>query len=169
MDEYTFNKFKEYMEDNFPDACISFFHGISHWRRVEKFGLLLADDYPEADRDVIRWFAWIHDSQRTHPRAAQDNHGRIAAMYVMKIRKTFLSGLSDKQIEKLKTACRIHPTRRRCGDITVDICLDADRLDLPRVRIRTEPRRMATDAGRKYAMNTYADNLALIGEEYFGY
>ena len=164
MNENKLNEFKKYLRDNYQDAYISCFHGCSHWERVEAFGLLMAKENKDADTDVIRWFAWLHDSQRFDPYANQDNHGRIAARFVRKLRKSFLSDLSDEQIEKLQTACRIHPVKTRSGDITVDLCLDADRLDLPRVGYTTDPNRMASETGAKYARNSYSHNLKLIGK-----
>lgn len=35
-------------------AYMSVFHGITHWENVERFGLLIAREYPTADTDVIR-------------------------------------------------------------------------------------------------------------------
>lgn len=164
MNDKKFNEFKQYLMDNFHNAYTSYFHGCAHWERVEAFGLLMAEENPKADTDVIRWFAWLHDSQRFDPYANQDNHGRIAARFIKKIRKTFLSDLTDEQIEKLETACRIHPVKKSSGDITIDLCLDADRLDLPRVSFTTDPNRMASETGAKYARNRYAVNLDLIGK-----
>ncbi|MBR1788152.1 MAG: hypothetical protein IJ762_03025 [Bacteroidaceae bacterium] len=41
--------------------------------------------------------------------------------------------------------------KHRTGNITVDICFDADRLDLTRVGITPNPRRMATSLGARLA------------------
>ena len=77
--------------DEFP-AYISFFHGITHWRNVEAFGLMLADEYPSADTDVIRWFAYLHDCRRGAERQSEE-HGHTAAAFISGIRKTFLKEL----------------------------------------------------------------------------
>lgn len=147
--------------DEFP-AFISWFHGITHWEHVEAFGLLLAKHYPAADTEVIRWFAYLHDCRRGSDNDGEE-HGRVAAKYIRKIRRTFLSDLSDEQIRVLTMACRFHTTKRRTGDITADICLDADRLDLPRVGIKPEPKKMASDIGAEFAKLTYEDLLKEAG------
>ena len=146
------NEWIQYMADHtdeFP-AYISFFHGITHWRNVEAFGLMLADEYPSADTDVIRWFAYLHDCRRGAERQSEE-HGHTAAAFISGIRKTFLKELTDDQIKTLKLACKHHTTKRRTKDLTADICLDADRLDLNRVNIKPDPKRMATEAGARFA------------------
>ena len=138
--------------DEFP-AYSSWFHGITHWKHVEAFGLLLAREVPEADTDVIRWFAYLHDCRRGT--FSDIEHGVLASRYISTIRRTFLSGLSDEQVHTLKLACRYHTTKRRTGNPTADICLDADRLDLPRVSITLDPRKMATETGSRYTKLSY--------------
>ena len=41
------------------------------------------------------------------------------------------------------------------GNATIDVCFDADRLDLGRVGIVPNPKRMATEQGAYYAANIY--------------
>ena len=55
-------------------------HGLSHAQRVEKFGLMLAEK-TDADRDVIIWFAYLHESQRTDD-GFDFNHGPDAERFV---------------------------------------------------------------------------------------
>lgn len=136
-------------------------HGLSHAQRVEKFGLMLAEK-TDADRDVIIWFAYLHDSQRTDD-GFDFNHGPDAARFVDTIRDVFLQELSDTQISKLKEACRLHTSMHRTGDITIDTCFDADRLDLPRVGVMPDPKRMATEQGARYAERSYIDNCNKAG------
>ena len=136
-------------------------HGLSHAQRVEKFGLMLAEK-TDADRDVIIWFAYLHDSQRTDD-GFDFNHGPDAARFVDTIRNAFLQELSDTQISKLKEACRLHTSTHRTWDITIDTCFDADRLDLPRVGNMPDPKRMATEQGAKYAGRTYIENCIDAG------
>ena len=80
-----------------------------------------------------------------------EEHGHTAAAFISGIRKTFLKDLTDAQIKILKLACKNHTTKRRTKDLTADICLDADRLDLNRVSIKPDPKRMATEAGARFA------------------
>lgn len=136
-------------------------HGLSHAQRVEKFGLMLAEK-TDADRDVIIWFAYLHDSQRTDD-GFDFNHGPDAARFVDTIRNAFLQELSDTQISKLKEACRLHTSTHRTWDITIDTCFDADRLDLPRVGNMPDPKRMATEQGAKYAGRSYIENCIDAG------
>lgn len=132
-------------------------HGLSHAQRVERFGLMLAEK-TDADRDVIIWFAYLHDSQRTND-GLDYNHGPEAAQFVNAIRNTYLQELNNTQIGQLKEACRLHTSTHRTGDITVDTCFDADRLDLPRVGVMPDPMRMATEQGAKYAGRGYNDSF----------
>jgi uncharacterized protein len=119
-------------------------HGVKHWDRVAKFGEMLFQE--GADMEVIKAFAYLHDSQR-RDNAEDLNHGQRASDFIDTIRNTELKALNDEQIAKLKTACRLHTIEHRTGDITVDICFDADRMDLLRVGIIPLPDRMATKKG----------------------
>lgn len=74
-------------------------------------------------------------------------------MLVDVIRRSELSFLDDCQISKLKRACQLHTHVLRTGDMTVDICFDADRMDLVRVGIIPLPERMATKQGAKLVSN----------------
>ena len=86
-----------------------------------------------------------------------EEHGHTAAAFISGIRKTFLKDLTDAQIKTLKLACKYHTTKRRTKDLTADICLDADRLDLNRVNIKPDPKRMATEAGARFAQMSEAE------------
>lgn len=140
-------------------------HGVKHGKIVEAFGMYLAHYYPECDRDVVRWFAYLHDSQCEvyNPDYNDDGHGQRAADYIDKIRLTYLSELNDMQIEKLKTACIMHTSTHKVDDVTVNVCFDSDRMDLPRVNIQVNPEKMATDAGANLAQRKYEECLVLVG------
>lgn len=131
-------------------------HGVEHWDRVAKFGRML---YQEgADMDVILAFAYLHDAER------MDNgrdlyHGQRASKLIDSIRHTYLSAFNDEQIGKLKRACSLHTVQHRTGDLTIDICFDADRMDLPRVGIMPLPRRMATQKGAELVANPQYDEF----------
>ena len=105
-------------------------HGISHWERVERNGLLLAT--PECDVTVIRLFAYLHDSCREDD-SYDEEHGPRAAKMIEGLRETLLKDLSDEQFRMLQEACRLHTSTRSTGNPTIDACFDADRLDLGRV------------------------------------
>jgi uncharacterized protein len=119
-------------------------HGVEHWDRVAFFGMML---YQEgADSDVIQAFAYLHDSERMN-NEDDINHGKRASELIDLIRRTELRGMSNEQIAKLKRACELHTIERKTGDLTIDICFDADRMDLLRVGIMPKPERMATQRG----------------------
>lgn len=123
-------------------------HGISHWERVERNGLLLAT--PECDETVIRLFAYLHDSCREND-SYDKEHGPRAAKMIIGLRESLLKDLTDQQFEMLQEACRLHTSTHRTGNPTIDACFDADRLDLGRVGITPDPEKMATERGRQLA------------------
>lgn len=123
-------------------------HGVSHWERVDRNGQMLAT--PDCDLTVIRLFAYLHDSCRVDD-SYDVQHGPRAAKMIVSLRKTLLKDLTDHQFELLQTACYLHTTAHSTGDQTIDTCFDADRLDLGRVGITPDPRKMATKRGKKVA------------------
>ena len=141
-------------------------HGISHWERVERNGLLLATD--EVNTTVVRLFAYLHDKWRV------DNwedleHGKRAAENLHALRGTLLAWLTDEEFYLLRTACELHTVCHSTGNPTIDTCFDADRLDLMRVGITPDPERMATERGKYYAANLsqfYAD-IGMKEDDYY--
>ena len=125
-------------------------HGISHWERVERNGLLLAT--PECDVTVIRLFAYLHDCCRETD-GYDAEHGPRAAETIVSIRETLLKDLTDEQFELLQKACRLHTSTHHTGIPTVDACFDADRLDLGRAGISPTPEKMATERGKEMAVS----------------
>jgi len=86
------------------DASI---HGPSHWRRVERNGLILATR-TGADVEVVRLFAVFHDSRREHD--GQDlSRGARGAAYAASLRGKLFE-LSDGQFDQLQHACHGIPT-----------------------------------------------------------
>ena len=67
------------------------------------------------------------------------------------LRETLLKDLTDEQFRMLQEASRLHTSTHRTGNPTIDVCFDADRLDLGRVGIIPIPEKMATKKGRKTA------------------
>lgn len=127
-------------------------HGVEHWDRVAKFGQMLYQH--GVDMDVVMAFAYLHDSERMN-NAEDINHGLRASKLIDTIRQTKLRYLSDVQIEKLKRACELHTIEHKTGDITIDTCFDADRMDLFRVGIKPSPERMATMRGAELVADPY--------------
>ena len=154
MTQETLRGYLDYLKTVNETAYISFYHGITHWQHVEAFGLMMWEQCPAADKEVIRWFAYLHDAMRGCD-GYECEHGAAAAKFISRIRKTFLRDLTDGQIRTLKLACKYHTVRQHTDDLTVNICFDADRLDLPRVGIRPEVKKMASDIGKELALVPY--------------
>ena len=132
-------------------------HGVSHWERVERNGLLLATD--EVNLIVVRLFAYLHDKWRLDDGEDLD-HGKRASENLLQLRDTLLQWLTDEEFELLRKACEQHTVCHSTGNPTIDTCFDADRLDLMRVGITSDSEIMATERGKFYATNIeqfYAD------------
>ena len=133
-------------------------HGLPHWQRVERNGILLSVENGKLREDinikVVRFFAYLHDKCRLNDLADLE-HGVRAADMLPTIRDTILKDFTDEEVALLEKACRYHTTEQRTGIPTVDICFDADRLDLGRVGIVLNPKRMATEQGAYYAANLH--------------
>ena len=125
-------------------------HGLSHWQRVERNGIILATS--EVNITVVRLFAYLHDKCRIN-NSYDVEHGKRAANMINGIRHTLLKELTDNELELLSKACELHTTTLRTGNLTIDTCFDADRLDLERVGIIPYPNKMATSKGQYYAKN----------------
>lgn len=137
-------------------------HGLSHWQKVERNGIILGlviqngvlcyrDD---VNMKVVRTFAYIHDKCRVND-GLDFEHGSRAADMLPSIRNTVLKDLTDDEIILLDKACRYHTTQQRTGIPTVDVCFDADRLDLGRVGIEPDPKKMATYQGAYYSTSLW--------------
>ena len=123
------------------------FHGKDHWLRVLRNGRELAA-HTGANLRVVELFALIHDSQREHE-GNDPEHGHRAAEYVRTLQGTWFN-LSNEELELLVYACRYHSDGFIEADLTVQVCWDADRLDLGRVGIRPDARYLCTEYARRY-------------------
>ena len=94
-----------------------------------------------------------------------EDRGDHAAKWIEELRTTYLKDVSEKEIELLKEACRLHTIVHKTGNPTIDACFDADRLDLWRVNIIPDPERLATEKGKAIAMNT---DYGLLIARYYG-
>jgi uncharacterized protein len=122
------------------------FHGEDHWLRVLLNGRLLAAE-TGANLRVVELFALIHDSCRENEND-DPFHGHRAAAYARDLRGTWFDA-TDAEMELLTLACTLHSDGHTDGDITVQTCWDADRLDLGRVGIRPSARYLCTEAARR--------------------
>lgn len=137
-------------------------HGIEHWRRVERNGLLLATD--DVNIKVVRLFAYLHDYKRIDDGWDLD-HGQRAAENLDNIRDTLLAELTDEEFSMLRRACVEHSVTPRTGIPTIDACFDADRLDLPRVGYMPDPMRMASSLGAAFACHNVVSKDCEISME----
>ena len=120
-------------------------HGIHHWERVRDNGLRLAQ-VTGANPKVVELFAYLHDSRRLDDDDDR-GHGARAATYLQTLRDYYFQ-VSDEELELLIHACRHHSDGMMEGDVTIQTCWDADRLDLGRVGIRPDPKYLCTPAAR---------------------
>lgn len=120
-------------------------HGTAHWARVAENGRRLCP-LTGANPRVVELFAFLHDSQREND-GRDPEHGPRAAEFARSLAGSAFR-LEPSELELLLAACRGHSDGLMEGDVTVLTCWDADRLDLGRVGIRPDPRRLCTAAAR---------------------
>ena len=120
-------------------------HGIPHWSRVYYFGKKIALQ-EEARLDIVHLFSILHDSQRISDGFDLD-HGIRAVDYAQHLRGK-LFNLDDSGFELLCQALAGHSNGQTEGDITVQTCWDADRLDLGRIGIYPAERFLCTETAK---------------------
>jgi uncharacterized protein len=129
------------------------FHGVVHWARVLENGLRIAEANG-ADPEVVTLFALFHDSRRVNE-DQDDGHGLRGGEFARLLRGKLVH-LDDDRFDLLFEACRLHTEGLTAGDPTLLACWDADRLDLGRVGVTPDPRRLGTKAGRKLLVWAHA-------------
>lgn len=144
---------KKFCESRISRECLNSIHGECHWERVAMFGRRLCYQDPNINQRVVELFAYFHDCQRQNDNYDLE-HGPRAALLLDTIRFDLLKNLSEKEFHQLQTACRIHTIQKApTGDVTIDTCIDADRLDLGRIGIIPDPVRMLTHKGTMIALS----------------
>lgn len=135
-------------------------HGFAHWRAVYRNGLTLM---PSIDKYVLFYFSVFHDFFREND-MADTAHGKNALYAIPSIEPTIRMSSKDRgkvksQIEILSFALEHHDdTPEDYAAIknplkdsqTVQILLDADRLDLGRVGIVPLSEYLLSEQARKY-------------------
>lgn len=134
-------------------------HGVAHWARVLENGLRLAGE-TGADSQVVQLFAILHDSQRVNEHWDPD-HGPRAAAYALELRG-LLFDLPDPAFGLLHCACAGHTHERTHPSVTIQTCWDADRLDLGRVGITPQPKRLCTEAAKRPETIQWANGRASL-------
>jgi uncharacterized protein len=120
-------------------------HGVSHWARVLENGLRLAE-VTGANPRVVQCFAVFHDSRRRNEHI-DPGHGLRGGDFA----KTLLGieyELTESEFQLLYLACRDHTDGHTDGEITVQTCWDADRLDIGRVGFTVSRRYLSTEAAK---------------------
>jgi len=126
-------------------------HGVDHWLRVYSNGLRLCAA-TGADPDVIRWFALLHDSCR-NSNGADVDHGPRAASFAWEHRRDI--DLAREEFDLLLSAVSCHTMGcSSLADMTIQTCLDADRLDLVRIGVNPSAAKLSTDAAKTEVMES---------------
>jgi uncharacterized protein len=135
-------------------------HGVAHWARVLENGLRLASS-TGANLEVVQLFAVFHDARRFSDYFDPD-HGRRGADFAETLRGRLFE-LPDDDFARLYVACSDHADGLTEGEITVQTCWDADRLDLGRVGTWPDTDLLCTDAAKHGEMIAWADERSTRG------
>ena len=120
-------------------------HGVAHWARVRVNGLAIAHRNG-ARQDVIELFSFLHDSCRISD-GRDPAHGLRAVTFAAYLRGRVYD-IDNAGFTLLGEACATHSDGLWEADPTVQICWDADRLDLWRLGITPHLPLLATEAAR---------------------
>ncbi len=120
-------------------------HGVIHWNRVFDNGIKLAEQEGVNTR-VVQLFSVFHDACRRNEHWDR-NHGKRGAELAVKLREYL--PLNDDEFDLLVTACSLHTNTLDHEDITVQACMDSDRLDLGRVHKYPDPDRLCTPMAKE--------------------
>jgi uncharacterized protein len=133
-------------------------HGITHWARVLENGRRLARQV-DADPLVLEYFAIFHDARRVNE-AIDRGHGRRGFELARELRGAAFE-LDDERFALLEQACSEHTSGLTKADPSVQVCWDADRLDLFRVGIRPAPYYLCTEPAKDSEVMEWANKRAL--------
>ena len=132
-------------------------HGVGHWARVLENGLRLADG-TGVNAEIVQLFAVFHDARRINE-GVDHEHGRRGAELAAQLRGT-LFDLPDDDFQLLCRACVGHTDGGTDADLTIQVCWDADRLDLGRVGIVLDPAQLCTASAKAPGMIEWASGRA---------
>lgn len=135
-------------------------HGAPHWARVARIGKRLAVE-SGARLDVVRLFAFFHDSRRRDD-GHDPFHGHRGAQLAMELHGRHFH-LDEEGMTLLVAACRGHSDGGLSTDVTIQTCWDADRLDLGRVGIRPDPRLLGTMYATRHEVIEWAYTMSVSG------
>ncbi len=142
----------------------SVLHGVAHWSRVHRYGLLLAESLrlTETQKLAIVLFAWTHDMARIND-GGGNQHSIDGAEYVRHITDTLFSDFPDPVLHVVQNAIRYHSDGMNAEEALYELpilqesewsreqllniigcCWDADRLDLLRLGMMPLDHKMST-------------------------
>ena len=133
-------------------------HGVPHWARVLENGRRLSK-MTGAKIHVVELFAVFHDSRRINEET-DDGHGRRGAQLAKELRGIVYE-LEAEDFGLLTQACDLHTEGYLGGDITLQTCWDADRLDLWRVHIVPDASILCTSAAKNDTLLEWARKRSL--------
>lgn len=132
-------------------------HSSRHWFKVAQLGVILAES-EGVDPVVPLLFGFYHDCRREND-GYDPEHGHRAALLAMSHHQKGWLKITADQLATLMFACEHHNKGTTDeDDKTISACWDADRLDLPRVGIQTDPKFLGTNTAKvlaKYQMDFY--------------
>ncbi len=111
-----------------------------------------------ANRKVVGYFALFHDARRLNDGRDRD-HGKRGAELAAGWRGELFE-LDDEAFDLLCEACAYHTAGITEGDVTVQTCWDADRLDLGRVGITPVAHRLCTAVAKRAETISWATERA---------
>jgi uncharacterized protein len=111
-----------------------------------------------ADLDIVELFAVFHDSRRRNE-SLDWGHGRRGGDFARELHGLEFE-LDEGRLALLVLACAQHTAGGTAADPTVQVCWDADRLDLLRVGTRPRPQLLCTDSARSQDMIDWANRRA---------
>lgn len=134
-------------------------HGVQHWGRVRTNALMLAHA-TGANARVAELFAIFHDSCRLND-GYDPAHGQRGAEKALALHGRYFDA-SSWELELLVEACIGHSDGGLDADVTVQVCWDADRLDLGRVGITPDPTRLCTPTAQSAKVIDWAYQRSIV-------
>ena len=119
---------------------------VAHYLYLVQYNGRLLAGAENANLCIVEQFSLLHHTQRRNERR-DPSDGHRAARYAKSLRGVWFD-LSDKEMELLTEALKYHSDGYTEADITVQVCWDADRLDLGRVGIKPAPHRLCTASAK---------------------
>lgn len=133
-------------------------HGVAHWARVYENGLRIAN-FHDVNQDVLLLFSVFHDSRRVNDEV-DPGHGLRGAELAARYRGLHFE-FADNEFDLLYYACEKHTDGLTEGDLNVQVCWDADRLDLARVPIlNPKPDKLCTEIAKNPETIAWASDRA---------